>query len=270
MENNDIPATTLIGLGPVGRAAARTLLAHGHRVTLWNRTAAKAEPFRDEATIASDPAEAVSANGTVLLCLTDHEALYDVLGPVERLLAEKTVVNLSSGTPPQAREAARWVAGRGGDYLSGAFMSVGDDLSHPLSHVLFSGRRDVFERHAALLSPLGPRHYFGEDPGLAQVYNQALLSVVHPFALAVEQSAATFEGWGVPAEDFVPHLERLTDVLKAFVPVLATTSEDVNAELAPDRMMEASARHAADTSAEVGVDAFLVRAVRDHYAARAA
>lgn len=37
------PAVTVIGLGPMGRAMTRTLLGHGHPVTVWNRTPSKAD-----------------------------------------------------------------------------------------------------------------------------------------------------------------------------------------------------------------------------------
>lgn len=38
-------AVTLIGLGDMGSALARAFLANRHRVTVWNRTAAKATPL---------------------------------------------------------------------------------------------------------------------------------------------------------------------------------------------------------------------------------
>jgi 3-hydroxyisobutyrate dehydrogenase-like beta-hydroxyacid dehydrogenase len=45
----DINATTkevsVIGLGAMGSAIARLLLESGARVTVWNRTEAKAEPL---------------------------------------------------------------------------------------------------------------------------------------------------------------------------------------------------------------------------------
>ena len=44
---------SVIGLGAMGSALARTLLGHGYRVTVWNRTSAKAEPLvRDGAVLA--------------------------------------------------------------------------------------------------------------------------------------------------------------------------------------------------------------------------
>ena len=36
-------AVTVIGLGPMGQAMTRTLLTAGHPVTVWNRTAGRAD-----------------------------------------------------------------------------------------------------------------------------------------------------------------------------------------------------------------------------------
>ncbi|MER7078809.1 NAD(P)-binding domain-containing protein, partial [Saccharopolyspora kobensis] len=38
-------AVSVLGLGDMGTALADALLAAGHRVTVWNRTAARAEPL---------------------------------------------------------------------------------------------------------------------------------------------------------------------------------------------------------------------------------
>ena len=47
---------TLIGLGPMGQAMVRTLLAAGHPVTVWNRTPSRADALVAEgATRAATP-----------------------------------------------------------------------------------------------------------------------------------------------------------------------------------------------------------------------
>jgi 3-hydroxyisobutyrate dehydrogenase-like beta-hydroxyacid dehydrogenase len=54
---------SVVGLGAMGSALARALRRDGHRVTVWNRTGAKAEPLvRDGALLAHSPAAAVSAS----------------------------------------------------------------------------------------------------------------------------------------------------------------------------------------------------------------
>lgn len=91
---------TLIGLGPMGQAMVRTLLAAGHPVTVWNRTAARADGLvSDGATLAASPGDAVAASELVILSLTDYQAMYDILGGATAKLAGRTIVNLSSDTP---------------------------------------------------------------------------------------------------------------------------------------------------------------------------
>ena len=65
----------VIGLGPMGRAMAGRLLAAGHEVTVFNRTAARAEALAAAgATIASSPADAAARAGTVLTIVSDDPA----------------------------------------------------------------------------------------------------------------------------------------------------------------------------------------------------
>jgi 3-hydroxyisobutyrate dehydrogenase-like beta-hydroxyacid dehydrogenase len=42
---------SVIGLGAMGSALARTLLHNGHRVTVWNRTSAEADPLVRDAAV---------------------------------------------------------------------------------------------------------------------------------------------------------------------------------------------------------------------------
>jgi 3-hydroxyisobutyrate dehydrogenase-like beta-hydroxyacid dehydrogenase len=72
---------TVIGLGPMGQAMVRAFLAAGHPVTVWNRTAARADELvAAGARRAATVAEAVAANELVVLSLTDYRAMYDILG----------------------------------------------------------------------------------------------------------------------------------------------------------------------------------------------
>ena len=55
-----LPRIAFLGIGLMGTPMTRNLLDAGFPMTLWNRTASKCEPFREEATIAATPAEAVA------------------------------------------------------------------------------------------------------------------------------------------------------------------------------------------------------------------
>lgn len=69
----------VVGLGPMGSAMARVLMKAGHNVTVWNRTAEKAEPLvRDGARQAKTPAEAADREA-VLTSLANDEAVSAVV-----------------------------------------------------------------------------------------------------------------------------------------------------------------------------------------------
>ena len=74
MEQNTVekPSVTMLGLGAMGTALARTWLAAGHPLTVWNRTPARAAALAPEgARVAGSAAQAVAANTLVVVCLLD-------------------------------------------------------------------------------------------------------------------------------------------------------------------------------------------------------
>lgn len=69
----------VIGLGQMGSPIARNLVRAGNRLTVWNRTAEKAEPLRAEgASVTSTPAEAARGD-LVLTMLADDAAVEQVV-----------------------------------------------------------------------------------------------------------------------------------------------------------------------------------------------
>ena len=62
---------SVIGLGTMGSALVRPLLSHGYRVTVWNRTSAKAETLvRDGGVLAHSPAAALEPGRYADTCST--------------------------------------------------------------------------------------------------------------------------------------------------------------------------------------------------------
>lgn len=69
----------VLGLGAMGTRIAERLLAAGHEVTVWNRTAATAEPFIARgARVATTPADAATSAGVVISMVRDDEASLSV------------------------------------------------------------------------------------------------------------------------------------------------------------------------------------------------
>ncbi|WP_306366309.1 NAD(P)-binding domain-containing protein [Nocardiopsis sp. CC223A] len=210
-ENSTDPSRiVLLGLGDMGAAFARAWLAAGHPVTVWNRTASRAEPLAAQgADVAADPAAAVAAGRLVLTCLFDDASVGSTLEGVD--LTGKDLVDLTTSTPGEARARAEWAAERGARFVSGGIMAVPPMVGVPESgaYTFYSGSAEAFAEHEGALSVPTDARFQGEDPGSASLVDIALLSamngmfagITHAFALTRRsqvppaQVAELLQGW---------------------------------------------------------------------------
>lgn len=80
MRPSDRQSVTVIGLGEMGRALAGIFLKAGHRVTVWNRTAAKsAELVAAGAAATTSVREAIEAGPLVVICVLDYSVVRELL-----------------------------------------------------------------------------------------------------------------------------------------------------------------------------------------------
>ncbi|WP_337662894.1 NAD(P)-dependent oxidoreductase [Streptomyces sp. MNU103] len=265
-------SVTVIGLGPMGKAMTRTLLAAGHPVTVWSRTAARAEAVvADGAALASTPGEAVEASDLVILSLTDYRAMYDILGGAVGPLAGRTLVNLSSDTPDRSREAAVWAEDHGAAFLTGGVMVPAPMVGTEAAFVYYSGRERVMESHRAALALLGTPKYLGDDPGLAQMMYQAQLAVFLTTLSGLMHATAMLGSAGMEAREALPELlssaDSIGDILWAGEenPGSALDAGEHPGDPSTVTMMGATSDHIVETSRSLGLDLALPLAVQGHY-----
>ncbi|MFI1015022.1 NAD(P)-dependent oxidoreductase [Streptomyces sp. NPDC020965] len=214
---------TVIGLGAMGSALAAALLERGHPTTVWNRSAEKAAPLVERgARPAATAGAAIAASPLVIACVLDQTALDTVLADASGSLAGKTLVNLTSGSPEQARATAAWAGSRGADYLDGAIMTTPPGVGDPRMMILFSGPRAVFEAHRPALSAFGDPLYLGADPGLASLFDAALLGLMWSTMTGWLHGTALVGAEAAPATDFtavaIRWLSAVTGFLSTYAP----------------------------------------------------
>ncbi|MFF2779040.1 NAD(P)-dependent oxidoreductase [Streptomyces sp. NPDC058052] len=198
---------TLLGLGAMGTALARTWLAAGHPLTVWNRTPARAEALAAEgAKVADSAAGAVAANALVVVCLLDDASVETALDGAD--LTGKDLVNLTTTTPAQARARAVWAEERGARYLDGGIMAVPPMVGIPEAggYVFYSGSRELFELHQETLAvPVGTT-YVGEDAGFAALHDVALLSAMYGMFAGAAHAFALIRREDIDPVAFAPLL----------------------------------------------------------------
>ncbi|QVQ53756.1 NAD(P)-dependent oxidoreductase [Spiractinospora alimapuensis] len=265
-------AVTVIGLGPMGQAITRRLLDGEYRVTLWNRSPRRADPFvADGAVLAATPAEALAASELVILSLTDYRAMYDILAGSESSLDGRAVVNLSSDTPDRTREAARWATHHGATFLTGGVMASAPTVGTDEAFVYYSGPRHVLDQHRVALARIGTPRYLGADPGLAQLMYQAHLDVFLSTIAALTHATALMGTAGFSATDALAELvETVRGVPFVFgdgtgSPGAMFDSGEHPGDLSTVTMMAASADHVLAASESAGIDTVLPKAIHTHY-----
>ena len=197
---------SVIGLGAMGSALARALLKAGHGVTVWNRTPQKMEPLAAlGARGAASVSDAVQASSSIMVCIDNYAATNELLrtDDVVPHLSGRTVIQLSTGTPEEARESETWLKECGADYLDGAIESYPEGIGAADGRLLFSGSGAAFRRSEAILECLGgDLRYLGENVGAAAALDLAQLSMNLGTYVGFAHGARLCEAEGVGADSF--------------------------------------------------------------------
>lgn len=213
-----VNSVSILGLGLMGSALARATISAGLDVTVWNRSPSKAQAFVDgPARIALTVEEVVDASEVIVVCVRDHDATSEALRTptTEALLAGKIVVQLSTGTPTQAREASDWATGVDADYLDGSIMGFPQDIGTDGLVILYGGDQETFERCGPIAAAFGGTAMrVGDDPGSAAALDNALLSIYFSFLFGVLNGAAICDAEGIS-------LAQFSGVGKSLMPVFS-------------------------------------------------
>src|SRR5512133_1214382 len=117
----------VLGLGTMGAPLANNLRKAGYTVTVWNRTAAKAESLvKKGVTLAPTPRECASGQDLVFTCLADENALEAVLeGPDGILAAVKPgaiLVDAGTSGTRETRSLRERIEKKGGAFVAAPFL----------------------------------------------------------------------------------------------------------------------------------------------------
>jgi 3-hydroxyisobutyrate dehydrogenase-like beta-hydroxyacid dehydrogenase len=220
MDNNPDTPVTVIGLGLMGQALAGAFLRAGHPTTVWNRTTSKADLLVAEgARLAPTVGDALTAGSLTIICVTDYQAMHELLLAAGDLELDGTMlVNLTSGSSAQAREAARWAEQRGAHYLDGAIMAIPPAIGTAEAVILHSGPQSDFEAHRSTLGALGTVTYLGADHGLASLHDVAGLAMMWSVLNAWLLGTALLKTAGVDAATYVPFAQQIAAGVAGWLP----------------------------------------------------
>ncbi len=177
-----------IGTGIMGAPMARRLLGGGHRVRVFNRSAAKARALAAEgAIVAADAAACVAGAAVIFIMVPDTPDVEASVAKIEpALVAGQLVVDMSTISPMAERAIASRLKPARVDYLD-APVSGGDvGARDGTLAIMVGGDASVFERARPIFDLLGRRVTHMGASGAGQLTKLANQIAV---ALALEAAA---------------------------------------------------------------------------------
>jgi len=164
-----------LGLGSMGLAMATNLLKAGHCVSVYNRTASKADPLLElGATVAATPAEAARNASVVFTMVTDDAALEAITTGPDGLLGglPPGAVHASCSTvaPDTNRRLAVAHQQHGSAFVAMPVFGKPEAAAARKLWLVTAGLAAAKEKLRPYLDALGQGVYdFGEDPGAANL-----------------------------------------------------------------------------------------------------
>lgn len=152
---------TILGLGAMGARMAASLLKAGNKVTVWNRSADKAEPLVAlGAQAAATPREAVANADLVISMVRDEEAsrrvwLDDRDGALAAMRTDAIAIESSTLTPEWVRLLASKAAQRGVAFLDAPVAGSRPQAEAAQLIYLVGGDADVLQRAEPVLRSMG-------------------------------------------------------------------------------------------------------------------
>jgi 3-hydroxyisobutyrate dehydrogenase-like beta-hydroxyacid dehydrogenase len=197
-----------VGLGAMGGNMVDLLMAKGHKVTGYNRTASKADWLvKKGMTLAASPKAVAQATDVIFVMVTNSAADEAVMNGPDGLLGAmapgKVVVDMSTVSPAVSRALAAKVREKGGDLVDAPVSGSIITLQQRKLSVMVGGHKTTFDRIKPILDDVGPKVTHVGENGLALVMKIATNLSLAVQMLAFSEGVLLAEKSGIPRETAV-------------------------------------------------------------------
>jgi 3-hydroxyisobutyrate dehydrogenase-like beta-hydroxyacid dehydrogenase len=125
-------------------------------------------------------------------------------------------VQLSSGTPQEAKAMESWARRCGISYLDGAILSSPNGIGTPTCTIFYSGPEELFNHAKPVLVAFGGRTIFvGNEIGQASALDIAVLTFGVSAMVGFLQGQVVWDGEKLPAGGFLETIKGMMPVMEA-------------------------------------------------------
>src|SRR5260370_36487974 len=164
-----IKTVAYLGLGTMGSGMASNLVKACYKLTVWNRSAEKCEPFaRKGARTADTPADAVRNAELVMCSLSNDQAVEEVVFGAKGILGGikegQIAIDMSTVLPATSLREQQAYAKHGVDFVDAPVFGSKQESADAKLWIMAAGNKAVFEKVKPVLEHLGQTiHYFGKN-----------------------------------------------------------------------------------------------------------
>ena len=204
----------VIGTGLMGAPMALRLMSAGHRVWVYNRTAARLKPLElAGATVCHSPLELATAVEAILVMVTDGAAVRSqltALGVNDRPspLCDRAFIQMGTIAPTESQALSQLVAEAGGTYLEAPVLGSIPEAKNGKLIIMVGGDEAAYEHWRPLLGCLGSSLYHVGPVGSAATLKLALNQLIGSLTTAFAQSLGLIEAAGIDSDTFMAVLRQ--------------------------------------------------------------
>lgn len=203
-----LPSVGFLGLGIMGMPMARHLAAAGYPVTVYNRTAARAETARDfAASVARTPKDAADRSQVLITMVSDAPQIHSLLEGPDGVLATSNPsliwVQTSTIGIEETQEFGEMAARRGWRYLDCPVAGSKAQVEAAQLILLAGGAEDLVEEVRPILLAMGKAIVHAGEVGAGSALKLCMNLIVAQMTTALAESAALAEAAALdPAKIF--------------------------------------------------------------------
>lgn len=208
-----------IGTGLMGRPMAERVLAAGHELIVYNRTAEKAEPLaRKGARLARSAGEAIAAGECAVFMVKDGSVVRELLSDEGYIpsLGGRTVIQMSTIAPVESVKLMQDVRGAAGDYLEAPVLGSVPQAEQGSLMVMVGGNAEQLARWGDLLRCFGPEPRLVGPVGHAAALKLAMNQLIGSLSTAFSLSLGMVRRKGIETELFMDILRKSAFYAPAF------------------------------------------------------
>ncbi len=218
----------LIGLGLMGHGMGESLLRGGHELTVYNRTASKADDLVAKgARLAKTPADACRGDAVITMVADDRaleEVTFGAQGIIKNLAAGSVHVSASTIGVPMADRLTDEHAKAGQHFVSAPVFGRPQVAAAGQLNIAVAGAPDAVKRVMPALESISQKVWpFGERPSAANLVKLSGNFMLFAAVEALAESIALLRKGGVDEHAFVDMITNTlfaAPIYKGYAPLI--------------------------------------------------